>query len=563
MNPRWSWRRPRRPERRHRSGKPRRSWFQLPELRLPSLPKHASDTGTFPAAERRQRRFKRFLIALAINIRFSIVLILALATGAALTGTGLVLARDWGNNPDQVPVQTAPNPAQLGRSLQLGQRFITALYKALPNREAVQSESSGVPLSVTFPAENNARVLLGQPAPVQGRGSSYSASSITDVNTDATHDRYTVTFSSQAQPEAVKVRVVINWTYTKTSWQLQLRPIQLKERAGLWLDQQPLTTFNPGGTAGYTHVFPDRNQSLLRTLRFTIRHATQEAYLYWRTYGHDPTRAAALGRFLQANGYQPGFDLRAPLYLKNLGHLPDDMPVNAAAYPDCRHIARSTEFAYAYHSKVCVNEPLYVLTGERDPLLQAWSALTILEKYHNANRPLPENHFWIQGSTPAEVATHLQGMWDDGIPKCTPFNCAERSGIRTAVFCALETQLGYRYASQLSPKAAAEARHFADAAAKLLIQTQIGPNGNIRTDTGVTYTRPGQAGSFLESWVMRSLRFTTPSIPVVPVAIALFFSGTSPTPLEYNGPLASNSETTLDVQSALANFDCAKYNICR
>lgn len=562
MKPPWFWRSRRRPpERRHRSGRPRRGWLSLPERRLPALPRHASDTGTLPAVQRRQRRISRTITWLQVNIRFLTLLVILLALMASGTGGGLVLSRDWFNNPYRLPAQTAPTQAELAKALLLGQKFISALYKPLPQDQAVQSESSGVPLSAQFPAENDTRVLLGQDTPVLGsNGASYSASSISDVDLDATHDRYTVTFSSPAQADALKFRVIIDWTFTKTSWQLQLRPLHVAEAADIWLDQRLLVEYLPGQSPTYEHVFADANQSLLRTLRFTVRHATQEAYLC--AYNHNPSRKAALAQFLTANGYIPGFDLRAPLCQNDLAHLPDDMPVNSQAYPDCRHIAKSSEFAYAYHSKVCLYEGLYILSGERDPFLQAWSALTILKKYHDPNHPLPENHFWMQGGTPAEVAVHLQGMWDNGIPKCQPFACAERSGIRTSVFCALETELGYHYGKQLTPSAAALARRYADAAAKVLVQTQIGPRGAIRA-SNVTYIRPGQAGSYMESWIANSLRFTNPSTPAIPVAVALVLKGASPTPIEYPGPLASNSETSLDAQSALKGYDCAKYRVCR
>jgi hypothetical protein len=207
---------------------------------------------------------------------------------------------------------------------------------------------------------------------------------------------------------------------------------------------------------------------------------------------------------------------------------------------------------------VCLYEGAYIVNGERDPFLQAWDALTILQKYGSPTHSLPEPSAWTQGGTPKEVSEHLRGQWNGngagmGIPKCTPFSCGELSGIRTSVFGALETQLGYRYGDQ-------SAQRFADAAARVIISTQVGADGKIRADNGTTYVRPGQAGSYYSAWTPE-LKFTQPSTPALPVAIALFIKGATPTPLEYQGVIPSNSETTLDALGFLASYRCAKYRV--
>jgi hypothetical protein len=70
-----------------------------------------------------------------------------------------------------------------------------------------------------------------------------------------------------------------------------------------------------------------------------------------------------------------------------------------------------------------------------------------------------------------------------------------------------------------------------------------------------------QAGSYLSAWTPELL-FTQPSTPVLPVAIALLIKGASPTPLEYQGLVPSNSETSLDALGFLEMYRCARYGVC-
>ena len=290
-------------------------------------------------------------------------------------------------------------------------------------------------------------------------------------------------------------------------------------------------------------------------LRFTVRHATQEAYLYWSTYGRDAKKAKALGKFLKANGYTPGYDLRAPLFNSG-GGVPDDMPVNDTAYPDCKHIASSTIDSYAYRSKVCLYEDAYIVNGERDPFLQGWEALTVLERHKDPDHHQPTWGWWMQGDTPAEVSKHLRGQWNrsgTGIPKCTPFRCAELSSIRTSIFGALETELGFRYGDKKATK-------FADAAASVIIRTQVQVDGGFTVDDGKVYGRPGNAGSYMSAW-NTDYEFTQPSTPKLPVAIALKWKDAHPTPLEFDGKIPSNSETSFDALGFLEKYRCAKYHV--
>lgn len=496
--------------------------------------------------KRKRRIIRRTVFAFLMRWRYGVSMGTVLFLLASIFAGVLTLTRDVGLDPNKLPLQSAPTLEELNRSIALGQRFITSLYKPLPGGEAVQSEASGVPLRAHF-LSGNQWVLLGE-----DKG---PRTALLNVHDSATSDDYSASFDTPTKRAALTVHVQINWTFSPTQFQIKTTPTAVKEPVELWLDTTPLATFQPGNTATITHQLSNSDQSQLRMLRFTVRHATQEAYLYWSTYGHDPKKAAALRKFLEANGYTAGFDLRAPLYSQN-GNLPDDLPVDHKAYPDCDHIAAGDQYAYAYRSKVCLYESLYLINGDRDPFLQGWDALTVLMKYNDPNRHQPEWGWWTQGDTPNEVSTHLRGQWNRsgwGMPKCTPFSCAELSSIRTSVFGALQTQLGYVHGDT-------EAQHFADAAAKVITLTQIQADGKVRVDNGITYTRPAQVGAYLAAWRAPDLKFTQPSTPKLPVAVALFLRGAHTTPLEYQGLVPSNSETSLDALGFLMMYRCQRYH---
>jgi hypothetical protein len=481
---------------------------------------------------------------------------------ACVLGVGLIAYkvgdRDAGLNDTRPATQGAPTLGAINASIGMGDKYVTSIYKPLGKLGAVQSESGGgLPLRADFTGYPGATgwVLLGHD---MGPGTS-----ISNEEQDADAESYTVTFDSPSQTSALSLHVDIDWAYTKTQFLVTITPTAVKEPIQLWLDTTRLGSYSATtARTSSTFVFKDSDQSLLRTNRFTIRHATQSAYLYWSTYGAGipgaAGRAAALKKFLTANGYNPGFDLRAPIYEYNLAALPDDMPVNPGAYPDCLHIAASNPNAYAYHSKVCMLEQQYTQTGERDPFIQAWAALTVLLKHRDPNYPLPEPAWWIQGGTPAQIANHLQGQWNrtgEGMLKCTPLSCAEESSIRTSAFGALETQLGYCYPGNTAAKTA---QKFADAAAAVIIRTQVGSTGLIPDANGTTYYRPAQVGSYLDAWVP-GFKFTNPSTPALIDGLAFLIRDAHATPSEYLGITASNSETSFDALAFLSMYRDVKY----
>jgi len=527
---------------------------------LPKLPQH-SETGVMakidPEYVRRRRLARRTFVALIIRWRYAVTFSVLMGILATLVAGGMVALRDEFNDENKLPTQAAPTLAELNRSIELGERYVKALYKTLPGEMAVQSEASGVPLKAHF-TNDDTWVLLGEEKEAcPNDGEDCEPTTLIDpIETGNNDEKYDVTFSTGKTRGAFKATVSIKWDYKPTQFQITLLPKNVSEPVEIWLDNKQLTDFSPTKKEQSAHALDTSQQAQMRMLRFTIRHATQEAYMYWLTYGKDPKRAAALASFLERNRYEPGYDMRAPLF-GQAGNLPEDLPFDQKAYPDCDHVAESSEFAYAYRSKVCLFRDTYLNVGARDPFLQAWQALTTLEKNKDPDHDLPNGGWWLQGDTPAEIAKHLQGQWNRtgyGIPKCTPFSCNEMSGIRTSVFGALQAELGYRYGN-------ADSRKFADAAAKMIVTAQVGTDGKFHMADG-TFYRPSQVGAYLAAWDTADTRFIVPSAPKLVAGVAYFVTGEEPIPPEYLGIVPSNSETSFDALGFLQLYRCEKYKVC-
>lgn len=538
---------------------------------LPKLPQH-SETAVMarvkPEEYTRGRHLGwRFFVAFVSRWRYAVSFSLVLVVLAGLVGFGMIALRDVNIDKDRLPTQEAPTLDELNKSIALGQRYVKALYKPLPGEMAVQSEASGVPLKVHFTRDDTWALLGEEKEACPNDGEDCEPTTLIDpVNTGNNDEQYDVTFSNNRTRGAFRATVSINWAFKPDQFQIRLLPKNVSEPVEIWLDDKQLTDFSPTKKEESANALDTSQQAQMRMLRFTIRHATQEAYMYWLTYGDDPKRAAALASFLERNRYTPGYDMRAPLFQAgdqseslpfNTSKLPDELPFDAGAYPDCDHVAESSEFAYAYRSKVCLFRDTYLNVGARDPFLQAWQALTTLEREKDPNHELPNGGEWLQGNTPAEIAHHLQGQWNRtgyGVPKCTPFSCNEMSGIRTSVFGALQTDLGYRYGN-------ASSRKFADAAAAMIVKAQVGTDGKVRMADG-TYYRPSQAGAYLAAWDTADARFVVPSAPKLVAGIAYFVTGEEPIPPEYLGIVPSNSETSLDALGFLHKYRCEKYKVC-
>lgn len=480
--------------------------------------------------------------------RYLIFALSAMLAASTIIPSVMTATRDNSNDSNRPPSIGAPTRDEVEAAIALGERYINALYKQLPNNQAAQSEASGLPLRAKFGQDD--WVLLGEEVE-ECLDSCRFTTSIQDSKETQSEESLAVSFSSQFVRNALIADVVVNWSALPGQIEISLKPLQVIVPLELWLDQLKLATWKPGTAARTTVKIAANETWRFRMLRYTVRHATQEAYMYWTKRG-DKQKAAALATFLSENNFKPGLDMRAPLF--GYKDLPDDLPFNESAYDDCDHTPASNEFSYAYRSKVCLFRQTYLEVGARDPFLQAWQALHMLVKYEDPKRQHPKAAWWLQGANPQKIALHLQGQWNRsgfGIPKCTPFICNEMSGIRTSVFGALETLLGYKHGIE-------SAKAFADAAAKMTVTAQVKSDGLVKMKDQSFY-RPAQVGAFLSGWDTAEGRFVEPSSPTLVAWLAFKVSGEKPLPSEFEGIIPSNSETTLDALGFLQLYRCHKF----
>lgn len=456
------------------------------------------------------------------------------------------------------PSLPAPSLQQVNAAITAAQGYLDGLYKPLPGAQAVQSEEYGLPLRVYF-AQYQQWVLLGQGHAGDCIPKCSGTSSIAAVATTTTTETYAVSFSSPSRSEALRITVSLDWASGPGQFSITLSEPQLNDKstsAQLWLDDVQLATYSSGSAAAsITRSFPTAERNLLRSLRYTVRHGTQEAYLYATSIG-DSARADRLAAFLRGNGFTPGLDVRAAIFGEGR-QLPDDLPFvssgPANAYADCDHLPAPGSTAYPYTSKVCsLGVDAFLLAGRGDPYLEATQALQTLSNHRDPNAPYPMLvALGLQGSTPAETAHHLEQTWDAvgyGIPVCTPLGCesGRASGLRTFVFGSLEAALGYTY-GQVSRQ------HYADAVAAEAIAAQVGSSGTIRTPDG-TLVRPVQAGAFPTYWDGEH-RFVPTS------GLTEWANDMLSMPPEYAGSVVSDSETTFDGYAFLVAYRCARFAV--
>jgi hypothetical protein len=464
-----------------------------------------------------------------------------------------VVFRDARVSAGSPPGTAAPVLAELNESIGLAEHYLDGLYKPLGNGVAVQSETYGIPIHVHFasPGKPQEWVLSGEGEIGECGGTCDPAPGITPGPGSRTSESYRYEFGGK-----LVVDVRVEWNATDRDLAVTVTPEKVGERAEIWLDRLVLAVFDPGDTVSATQTFTKTDLSMFRSLRYTVRHATQSAYLYWTLRG-DRDRAGTLSGFLRHNGYTPGLDMRAVIFGMSKG-LPEDLPFNDAAYQDCSHLPAATPGVYPYESKACSLMSAYLQAGARDPFLQASQALHTLQQRGDPAAQYPMSLLergWLQGSTPKETSRHLQGRWDYlrfGIPSCTPLTCSDyASGIRTSIFGTLETEFGYRYGDPA-------AQRYADAAAAATVASQVKKDGLVRLGSTELY-RPVQIGAFLAAW-NEDNAFTAPSNPLAafgPLAVAT----SHPMPPEYRGVQASNSETTFDAWAFLTRYRCARYGV--
>jgi hypothetical protein len=462
----------------------------------------------------------------------------------------------------QAPSGRGPSLNQLDTAITLTERYVDGLYKPLPGGMAVQSEEYSLPIRVFFPGYKQ-WVLLGEGKTGQClTGSCKGSTSIQATFSDADTERVQVSVASPANHRAVRLSVAIDWSsprgvIIKTSGD----DTDPKSSAHVYLNTVRLVVLPASGrrTASSVIIPPVATTAVFQSLRYTVRHATQEAYLYWKTRGDLP-RARALSRFLLANGYRPGVDIRSALFGMSQG-MPDDLPYvtsgNYDMYPDCSHLPPPSPEAYPYQSKVCLlGVKTFVAAAKFDPFTQAAQALAVLANHHNPDYKYSTGSSGLLHpavTTPRLVARALERLYGDvgyGEPTCDPTGChtAQASALRTFHFGVLETILGYRYHDTRSAR-------YADAVARQALEAQVGSDGIIRTPNGDLF-RPVQTGAFPIYWD-RSGRFVPPAGLTQAATTRLSM------PPEYAGQLPSDTETTLDGWAFVTTYRClAKHVGC-
>jgi hypothetical protein len=496
--------------------------------------------------------------------RRSVALLLVAGTLATAMVAGSVVAmvdRLGRSTPRPLPMQ-APSLSALDAAIASGESFLDGLYKPLGATGAVQSEHYGLPIRVRFPGQRR-WVLLGQRDGGCGSGDCSGLTRITMVETSYASEAYELTFATPAGADRLRLRASVDWDAGGGRYRVSVTPTAMDEQAAtaeVWLDDVRLGTIRPApagdGQPTLSRSFPVDEVRHLRSFRYTVRHATQLAWLY-AVSREDKPRADALARFMLRAGFVPGRDLRAAIFGQGRD-APRDFSFRHEpfldAYGDCELEPPATPLAYPYRSKACLGDVQpYLLAARHDTLLPTIEALQALNRgespdssYRDQSALLP-----LATTSASRTADELERRFDRlgfGIPRCTPLGCERQraSALRTFAFGMLETVLGYGNGE-------VERRRYADAVASLALSVQIGDDGVVRAADRVAY-RPALRGGFLSYW-NRDRRYLKPS-GLVQTMVDRFNM-----PPEYLGLKPSDSETGFDAYAFLALYRCARYEV--
>jgi len=445
---------------------------------------------------------------------------------------------------------SVPSLAELNAAIARAEQYISQLYKPINGSTATVAEYYGVPLRV-YLTRYHSWILLGENSDM---------SAITEVENRQTSETFVAEFHSSQFSSSPRIRVDVNWNYAPEHYQIRFTNEQFDDQrtsALVYLYDLYIDTFssmNVGRSVSLT--FAKTDIAHLHSFRYTIRHGNQLAQNYF-WYKQDRDKYERLARFLVQQGYQLDYDIYAPIWGYGSAY-PDDLPYHISngdgyeAYHDCHASSWNDPLNFLYQSKVCkVGVGIYIEVSRSDLLTISIQALHILNKYGD-----PE-HSYVDGgnqqSTPLHAASQLEQKFDQsgiGIPMCSPIGCNYplASGVRTFSFGALETMLGYGYGYQQS-------RKYADAAARLALEVQVGDDDTLRVADGSTFYRPAQRGAFYLSWGT-SMQFGLSR----PFGYE-YINDLLNMPDEYRGVLVSDMETTFNAYAFLVLYRCKKYGV--
>jgi len=519
----------------------------------PAVPAPVHRRRPFPAPERPRWRRSAALVLVAGT----------LATAMVAGSVVAVVDRLGAATPPRPRPLAAPSLSSLNAAIARGEVFLGGLYKPLGRAGAVQSEHYGLPIRVRFGTQGP-WVLLGQgdgsPCPP---GSCPSATRIRTLASTYDSEAYELTSATPARADGLRLRADVDWDAGGDRYEVRVAVLGFDAPAApaeVWLDDVRLGSFRPGpaaaGQPAVARRFPVRDVGHLRSLRYTVRHATQLAWMH-AVSRDDTARATALARFMLAAGFVPGRDLRAAIFGRGRD-TPTDFGYRHEpfldAYGDCSLDPPATPRAYPYRSKACVADVRpYLLAARHDTLLPAIEALQALNRgespdsrYRDQSALLP-----MATTSASRTADALERRFDRlgfGIPRCTPWACDTKraSALRTFAFGMLEATLGYR-GGELAR------RPYADAVANLALSVQIGDDGVLRAADRVLY-RPALRGGFLSYWD-RDRRYLRPN------GIAQSVADRFNMPPEYLGVRPTDSETGFDAYAFLVLYRCARYQV--
>lgn len=467
-------------------------------------------------------------------ILLAVALVWAAGTAIAVRGTWASIDR-----PARAAVRAVPpTHGQLDRAIARAERFVDGLYAPRADGTAAVSEYYGLPVRARF-AGSARWQLLGA-----GRNR------IERVATAGSTEIALATF--EEGPASVTGWLSVDWRATPRRASIAFAPLSFVRTPGVELALQGrrlLRAEQPDVGTRLVATVPVAERRLFRSHRFTIRHATNDGEQYARYRGLRD-RAARLGAASRAGGFAPGRDVYASLWNAS-SRWGDELPFSTAAYADCDRPLRPDDHSYGYVSKTCsVPARAYLWLSSFDPLARMLQGLHVLNRHGDPRRPYADrDHLRVRVSD--EI-----GRWEqlfrrqDGMPRCSPAGCDDSwsSGVRTAVFGALQTELGYGHGDAVS-------RSYADRAAALVLRSQTGVDGVVRTADG-PYVQPLQAGGFAIAWRRDSLlgfsdRWIQQKQDEAIASLAM--------PQEYTGFIASNAETTLAAYAFLVRYRCRRY----
>ena len=293
-----------------------------------------------------------------------------------------------------------------------------------------------------------------------------------------------------------------------------------------------LSAITPGTYAqlsGYRLSFP--------TLRYMMRIDAQTGRYFEQIY-HNTTTAEQLGNALKQFNYlptsaTPGWDYWYAAY----GAYPwlDDGAYSLwETYPDCRLANNGSDSVqpwggstyvqyYPYNSKVCRSLAVWDTAARQDHLMPPLTALHILNKYGDPDRPYKNPRtYGVSYTTPREEAKYLESKWNgSGIPNFGR-DAKYSSALRTDIFWMLETILGYQYGDPSS-------RTWADTVAAQAMYRVWGlppyTNDTVYTEDWGEIARPNFHGAPFNFWMLNpdgKVVFARPDISFIQDALDIF-----------------------------------------